>query len=640
MKTIYFHVGLHLTLNNVQYEIDRIKDMTCYLLRIQDGAIETKEKKELVTLLSQGKVVLGTNELDDNEPQNSVADLSTLSEDKQQLIEQRLKYIERARLMLGDKPTVLKLDIIIEDISSGTNSKAPSVSTVYRWWNKWEASYRDPLSLLNRKTGSVKHRTINQIVLKEFFEVVNEVYMTQQRVSKLTVSNALSRRLRKLKYQGYSEDEIKMPSRAQFYRLFKKLDPFDVMCAREGKLKAEKHFRISGAGVVVKRILERVEVDHTPLDVVVVDELTLEPIGRPTLTVYLDYYSKMMLGLEIGFEPPSEISVMKGLKNTILTKDYAQVYPSVKETWDTYGVPHALICDNGLEFHSHNLRRVCRELNIELQFCPKKQPHYKGAVERLVKTINNAVSHNLPGTTKTNIIERGDYNARQHANCTMKQVNELIHEWFINVYQNTPHRTTLRTPAELWKEGLNQVEPILPESLEKLNIITCKEALKTLSHKGIEHNNLFYNSNILIGLRRRNIKNEKVSIRFDAMDLGYIWVFDDFYDEFLKVTCTTPEYADGLSERAHKAIRKELKEKGERDFDKEKLQEYREEFTNNMLELSKEDKLSTRTKFARLNIGVKTVPNKPKTLSSSYKNNKREILNFKKFDVLDGVSDE
>jgi|GEM_PF-7125258 len=65
MKTIYFHVGLHLTLNNVQYEIDRIKDLTCYLLRIKDGAIKTKEKKELITLLSQGKVVLGTNALDD-----------------------------------------------------------------------------------------------------------------------------------------------------------------------------------------------------------------------------------------------------------------------------------------------------------------------------------------------------------------------------------------------------------------------------------------------------------------------------------------------------------------------------------------------------------------------------------------------
>ena len=138
MKTIYFHVGLHLTLNNVQYEIDRIKDETCYLLRLKDGAIETKDKKEIITLLSQGKVVLGTNELDDNKPQNSVADLLTLSEDKQQLIEHRLKYIERARLMLGDKPTVLKLDIIIKDISSETNCKAPSVSTVYRWWNKWE----------------------------------------------------------------------------------------------------------------------------------------------------------------------------------------------------------------------------------------------------------------------------------------------------------------------------------------------------------------------------------------------------------------------------------------------------------------------------------------------------------------------
>lgn len=74
----------------------------------------------------------------------------------------------------------------------------------------------------------------------------------------------------------------------------------------------DKHFRATGAGVINKFILERVEVDHTPLDVIVLNEKTGLADGRPTLTLLLDRYSRMPLGFEIGFEVPSELSVSLG----------------------------------------------------------------------------------------------------------------------------------------------------------------------------------------------------------------------------------------------------------------------------------------------------------------------------------------
>ncbi len=41
-------------------------------------------------------------------------------------------------------------------------------------------------------------------------------------------------------------------------------------------------------GPSVTRPLERVELDHTPLDLIVVDEEDRLPIGRPTVTLALD----------------------------------------------------------------------------------------------------------------------------------------------------------------------------------------------------------------------------------------------------------------------------------------------------------------------------------------------------------------
>lgn len=65
-------------------------------------------------------------------------------------------------------------------------------------------------------------------------------------------------------------------------------------------------------------ILERVEVDHTPLDVIVINERTGLADGRPTLTLLLCRHSRMVLGFSIGFEPPSELSVMRALRHADL----------------------------------------------------------------------------------------------------------------------------------------------------------------------------------------------------------------------------------------------------------------------------------------------------------------------------------
>ncbi len=42
--------------------------------------------------------------------------------------------------------------------------------------------------------------------------------------------------------------------------------------------------------------LDVVEIDHTPLNVYVIDDLSFLPLGRPWLTAIKDRYSKVILG--------------------------------------------------------------------------------------------------------------------------------------------------------------------------------------------------------------------------------------------------------------------------------------------------------------------------------------------------------
>src|SRR5216110_2862287 len=103
------------------------------------------------------------------------------------------------------------------------------------------------------------------------------------------------------------------------------------MLARYGKRRADMEFRVSSAGPGTSRTLQRVTMDHTPSDIIVVDDNSMLPLGRPTITSALDEYSRCPMGFYSGFEPPSCLSVMRCLKHAILPKMYVpRECPSIK----------------------------------------------------------------------------------------------------------------------------------------------------------------------------------------------------------------------------------------------------------------------------------------------------------------------
>jgi putative transposase len=117
-------------------------------------------------------------------------------------------------------------------------------------------------------------------------------------------------------------ERLPIPSRSTIYRETKRMPPYEVMVARYGKRRAEIEFRVSGAGPETSRALQRVSMDHTPSDIIVVDDSTMLPLGRPTITSALDEHTRCPMGFYEGFEPPSCLSVMRCLKHAILPKTY------------------------------------------------------------------------------------------------------------------------------------------------------------------------------------------------------------------------------------------------------------------------------------------------------------------------------
>lgn len=67
--------------------------------------------------------------------------------------------------------------------------------------------------------------------------------------------------------------------------------------------------------------LDVIQIDHTPVDIILVDDKTRQPIGRPWLTIAIDIYSRMICGYYLSLDAPSEISVAMCVSHCVLPKE-------------------------------------------------------------------------------------------------------------------------------------------------------------------------------------------------------------------------------------------------------------------------------------------------------------------------------
>lgn len=108
-------------------------------------------------------------------------------------------------------------------------------------------------------------------------EVLRTRYLTRQRRSVAAVCKVITRQCRA---RG-----LRAPSRGTVRRRIERLDPVSSVAAREGSEAVRPRQSAGGVPPVVTGLLEQVQIDHTPMDVIVVDERHRLTIGRPYLTV-------------------------------------------------------------------------------------------------------------------------------------------------------------------------------------------------------------------------------------------------------------------------------------------------------------------------------------------------------------------
>lgn len=175
----------------------------------------------------------------------------------------------------------------------------------------------------------------------------------------------------------------------------------------------------------ISRVLQQVQIEHTVVDVIVIDEQHRRPIGRPHVTAAIDVFSRSLVGLVVTLEAPSALSVGLCLGHMVTDKRAGLERLGVDVVWAMSGKPEQLYLDNAAEFKSEALRRGCEQHGIALGYRPPGEPHYGGIVERVIGTMM-AMVHELPGATFSNPARRGSYDSDKKAALTLGELQRWL----------------------------------------------------------------------------------------------------------------------------------------------------------------------------------------------------------------------
>jgi putative transposase len=203
--------------------------------------------------------------------------------------------------------------------------------------------------------------------------------------------------------------------------------------------------------------LDWLQVDHTPVDLIIVDPIDRSPIGRPWITVAIDVFSRCIAGFHLSLEAPSATSV--GLCLALVATDKVPWLQQrgIDAHWPIVGKPHRLGIDNASEFHSAAFERGCAQHGIAIEWRPPGQPHFGGIVERVIGTLMQLV-HALPGTTFSNPTERGGYDSDKTACLILEELERWLAVAITKYYHLKPHEgMDNEIPLHRYEQGLQSL---------------------------------------------------------------------------------------------------------------------------------------------------------------------------------------
>jgi len=441
------------------------------------------------------------------------------------------------------------------EIAGAAAVLAVSRATIFRWLKQFRLDGRTSTLLPRRPGPSEGIQPFDLPVLVIVEQHFRQLYATRRKPT-------LTRFWREVAADCRAA-ALPPPSMRRLGRWLKSHDQAELLRRREGADKSEAGFLATPGTLDAGAPLRIVQIDHTKVDLTVVDPATRLPIGRPTLTLAIDVNTRMAMGFYLSLEAPALTAVALCLTHAVMDKSAWLAARGIAADWPAHGLPNTIHVDNGAEFHALAFERACAEHRIELTYRPPGTPRFGGHIERLIGTMMGAI-HLLPGSHFSNIVERGDLDPEAEAVMTLRELETYLALEIVGQYHARVHKALAMPPIAAWNARIADVLVRMPSDPRQFLIDFLPFEERILQRDGLHLFHIRYWSDELRWLMGREPR--RLMIKYDPRNLSCVFVrTGQGYLEARPADRTRPAIA--LWE--HRAALRALREQGRRAVDEE-----------------------------------------------------------------------
>jgi putative transposase len=260
-----------------------------------------------------------------------------------------------------------------------------------------------------------------------------------------------------------------------------------------------------------ERPLHIAHIDHTELDVELVDSLTGQVFGRPWATFLTDAYSRRM-AVYLTYDPPSYRSCMMILRECV--RRFGRL-------------PQIVVVDGGREFSSTYFETLLARYQCTKKMRPPAEGRFGSIVEKLIGTTNTRFVHNLQGNTQImrNVRQvTKSVNPRESAVWTLGKVFLYLREWAYEVYDTIEHPALGQCPRNAYAGGMLNTGQRLHRLItydHEFHIATLPTTRKgfatVIPGNGVKINNIYYWAD---AFRNPEVEGTQIDVRFDPFKVG------------------------------------------------------------------------------------------------------------------------
>lgn len=289
----------------------------------------------------------------------------------------------------------------------------------------------------------------------------------------------------------------------------------------------------------------RYEIDATIADVILVsDHDRNQPVGRPTVYIVVDVFSRFIVGWYIGFENPSYVAAIQALHMALTDKSHILNNLEIDThnfVWPTPGLPEAILADRG-ELLGHQIEGLESSNKVRIENTPPYRGDAKGIVEQRFRTLQAEFKGFTPGeVVGPTVKKRGGKNYWLDGKLTVSEFTEIIVSSiamrnFVDPLTKYDRAKDMPSdlpsvPVHLWNWGLqNRTGRLRKANAESVRIALLPREKATTSAQGICLFGVYYSSSEIIelGWMHRSDKSnrpEKVEVAFDPNFADEIYLF-------------------------------------------------------------------------------------------------------------------